>query len=67
MAAKTKSNFKSWIIVYVGFALALITANSGVKRENYAPEAIPGVRAVDIVVDKAFFQPITNQSSRNDI
>ena len=67
MAAKKKTSLKSWMLVYVGFTLALTAANSDVNQENDVSEAMPEVSATDIATDKSFFQPIIKQPSRHDI
>jgi hypothetical protein len=62
-----KRGLKTWMLVYVGFAMALATANSAPAHDTNAALVSPGSLPTDISADQAFFRPADEQSVRNDI
>jgi hypothetical protein len=65
MSARIKSSFKSWMLVYVAFVVALISAS--IAGESSATSVSPGTYPSDTTADKAFFTPTIERPRRNDI
>ena len=65
MTAKIKSGFKSWMLVYVAFLIALISA--GPVGESSAASVSPGTYPSETTADEAFFAPTIERPRRNDI
>jgi len=67
MPAVIKRSLKSWMLVYVGFALALTAANIGSGSTSTPALVSPGTLPADVSIDRSFFQPTVAQQRRNDI
>jgi len=65
MPARIKCSFKSWMLVYVAFVVALITAS--IAGESSAASVSPGTYPSDTTVGKVFFAPTIERPRRNDI
>ncbi len=65
MPAKIKISFKSWMLVYVAFAVALTAA--GPAEESSAASVSPGNYPSVVTADKVFFTPTIERPRRNDI
>jgi hypothetical protein len=62
-----RRNLKSWMFVYVGFALALTAANFGSNTDSNSALVSPGSLPAEVSVERLFFQPTVAQRRRNDI
>ena len=67
MPTSIKRGLKIWMLVYVGFAVALAAANIAPAHDTNAALVSPGSLPADIRADRAFFQPAAEQRVRNDI
>ena len=67
MPATIKRSLKSWMLVYIAFAVALTTANIGSPPESDAAAVSPGLTPSEIAVDRHFFRPTVDYPRRNDI
>lgn len=67
MPTPIKRGLKIWMLVYVGFAIALTTANIAPARDSNAALVSPGSLPTDISADQAFFRPAAEHPVRNDI
>ena len=67
MPTPIKRGLKTWMLVYVGFAVALAAANITPASDTSAALVSPGSLPTDISADQAFFRPADEQSVRNDI
>jgi hypothetical protein len=67
MPATIKRSLKSWMLVYVAFAVALSTADTGTNAESSAAAVSPGSTPSEVAVDRRFFRPTVEKSRRNDI
>lgn len=65
MATKIKSSLKSWMLVYVAFVIAMMSA--GTVGDSSAAAVSPGTYPSDITADKVFFAPTIERPRRNDI
>ncbi len=67
MSAAIKRNLKFWMLVYVGFVVALTAANLGTDRESDLTDVSPGSLPAGITPEKSFFRPTVEPFRRNDI
>jgi hypothetical protein len=67
MPTVIKRSLKSWMLVYVGFALALTAANIDARSSPRSSTVSPGSLPSDVSIEKSFFQPTIPRSRRNDI
>jgi len=65
MSAKLKSSFKSWMFVYIAFAVAL--SASGTAAESTPISVSPEAPAAELAAERAFFTPIVPRIHRLDI
>jgi len=65
MPTRIKSSFKSWMLVYVAFVVALISAS--IADESSAASVSPGTYPSDMTAGKVFFTPTIERPRRNDI
>ena len=65
MPTRVKSSFKSWMLVYVAFVIALIS--TGPTGESSAASVSPGTYPSATTADKVFFAPTIERPRRNDI
>jgi len=65
MPAKIKNSFKTWMLVYAIFTVALAAARLG--GEPQAAPVSPGTYPSDIIADHAFFTPALEHPWRDDI
>lgn len=65
MAAKFRSSFKSWVIIYIGLAVAMYVTGpaSDVTRKLVSPGSLPS----ELTADRDFFAPATSLTRRTDI
>ncbi|MCH7830261.1 MAG: hypothetical protein IIB75_06785 [Proteobacteria bacterium] len=67
MAAKTERFFRSWIVAYVAFVIALVAAGTGSGAPANSSFVSPGSYPAGFYSDKAFFLPTLEQNRRTDI
>ena len=67
MPTPIKRGLKTWMLVYAGFALALVAANGAPDRDSNADHLSPGSLPTEISADQAFFRQAVEQPVRNDI
>lgn len=67
MAAKTERIFKSWIVVYVAFVIALVAAGVDNGAPTNSSFVSPGSYPTGFYSGKAFFLPTLKQNRRTDI
>jgi len=72
MSASIKRNLKSWMLVYVGFVLALTAANTDVGSKHGAAKhgaavVSPGTLPSTSLIEQTFFRPTVVEPRRNDI
>jgi hypothetical protein len=67
MPATIKRSLKPWVLVYVGFILALTTANVAPDAMTGPALVSPGSMATDVFVDRSYFRTTIERSPRNDI
>jgi len=67
MATKIRRSFKSWMLVYAGFAVALAAANIEPPYKPAATAVSLESMPAGIAIGQAFFLPAINHSRRNDI
>lgn len=65
MPTRTKSGFKSWMLVYAAFVVAL--ASAGSADDSSATSVSPGTYPSETTADKVFFTPTIERPRRNDI
>jgi hypothetical protein len=65
MPSKIKSGFKSWMLFYVAFAVALAAAGDGSAEDAPATSVSPGSYSSDLAANKVFFR-LPNEPSRRD-
>jgi len=65
MPTRTKIGFKSWMLVYVAFVIALMS--TGPDGESSAASVSPGTYPSAATADKVFFTPTIERPRRNDI
>ena len=67
MPTTIKSKLKSWMVVYVGFVLALTAANFDISPKTAAelvsPGSLPGLDSME----QTYFRPAVTELPRNDI
>jgi hypothetical protein len=67
MPTVIKRSLKSWMLVYVGFALALTAADIGSQSTPTPALVSPGTLPAELSIERSFFQPTVAQRRRNDI
>ena len=67
MPATIRRSLKTWMLVYVGFALALMAADIGSTESSDVVDVSPGSIPGNIAVELSYFRPLVEQPSRNDI
>jgi len=67
MPTVIKRSLKSWMFVYVGFAIALAAANIGAESAPTPALVSPGTLPAELSIGRSFFQPTVAQPRRNDI
>lgn len=67
MATKIRRNFKFWMLIYAGFAVALVAANIEPPYKPAATAVSLEAMPAGIAIGQAFFLPAINHSRRNDI
>ena len=67
MPAMIKRRLKSWMLVYVSFAVALTAANTGTDAESTAKAVSPGSTPTEVALERSFFRPTVEYPRRNDI
>jgi len=65
MATKLKSSFKSWMVLYIGLAVAMLV--TGPPNESAQQLVSPGSFPSAVTADREFFVPITSLIPRKDI
>jgi hypothetical protein len=65
MPTRIKSSFKSWMLVYVAFVVALISAS--ISGESSAASVSPGTYPSVTTTNNVFFAPTIERPRRNDI
>ena len=65
MSAKLKSSFKSWMFVYIAFAVSLWS--SGTAAESTPTSVSPEAPAAELAAERTFFTPIVPRIRRLDI
>jgi hypothetical protein len=54
------------MLVYVGFALALVAANTGSDAESSTADVSPGSTPVELFATPTLFRPMAAEAPRND-
>lgn len=67
MPTTIKRNLKSWMLVYVGFVLAISAANSDIGSKSAAQLVSPGSLPTGSSIEQTFFRPTVAEPRRNDI
>jgi len=72
MSVTIKHKLKSWMLVYVGFVLALTAANTDVGSKHGAAKqgaavVSPGTLPSASSIEQTFFRPTVAEPRRNDI
>lgn len=67
MPTPIKRGLKIWMLVYIGFAVALASANVAPAGDSNAALVSPGSLPTDISADQALFRSAAEQRVRNDI
>ena len=67
MSAAIKRNLKSWMLVYVGFVLALTAAHTDLAPSSGAQLVSPGSLPGSVSIEKTFFRPTVAEPRRSDI
>jgi len=67
MPAAIKSNLKSWMLVYVGFIVAISTTNSDIGSKSAAQLVSPGAIPTGSTIEQTYFRPTVAEPRRNDI
>jgi hypothetical protein len=67
MPTTIRRSLKSWMLVYVGFVLALTAANIDVRPNSGMELVSPGSLPGSDLVEQTFFRPIVAELPRNDI
>jgi hypothetical protein len=65
MATKLKSSFKSWMVLYIGLAVAMGVTGAPVESAQrlVSPGSVPSA----LTADREFFVPLTSLIPRKDI
>ena len=67
MSVTIKHKLKSWMLVYVGFVLALTAANTDIGSKHSAAVVSPGSLPSTSSIEQTFFRPTVAEPRRNDI
>jgi hypothetical protein len=67
MPVPIKRSLKSWMLVYVALAVALLASNTGISADSSAAAVSPGSTPSEVAVDRSFFRPTVEHPRRNDI
>lgn len=67
MATKIRLSLKFWMLVYAGFAVALVAANIGPPHKPGATAVSLETMPAGVATEQAFFLPAINHPRRNDI
>jgi hypothetical protein len=67
MPTTIKRKLKSWMLVYVGFVLALTAANSDIGPKSAAQLVSPGTLPGLDSMEQTYFRPAVAELPRNDI
>jgi hypothetical protein len=67
MPTSIKRKLKSWMLVYVGFILALTAANSDTGPKSAAQLVSPGSLPSLDWMEQTYFRPTVAERPRNDI
>ncbi len=67
MAYLTKLNIRSWMIVYLGFAVALVAAGSHQRMQSGSLDVSPAASTSALSGDAVFFTPAGASVRRDDI
>lgn len=67
MAYITKLKIRSWMIVYLGFAVALAAAGSDQRMPGGTHDVSPAANTSALSGDTAFFSPAGDSVRRDDI
>jgi len=62
-----KRSLKSWMLVYIGFILALSAANSDINAKPGSKLVSPGSLPAEISIEQTYFRPTVAEPRRNDI
>lgn len=65
MPAIRRKSLKTWMLVYLGFVVALITASPASDSSSAAVS--PGTYPTEMTADRHFFTPTIEHRRRNDI
>ena len=67
MAYITKLKIRSWMIVYLGFAIALAAAGSHQRMQSDSLDVSPATDSSTLSGDTVFFTPAGDSVRRDDI
>jgi len=67
MSVTLKRNLKSWMLVYVGFVLALTAAHTDSAPRSGAELVSPGALPGSASIEQTFFHPTVAEARRSDI
>ena len=65
MATKLRRSFKSWVVIYMGFAVAMYVTGpaNDAARKLVSPGSLPS----ELTADRDFFAPAASLIRRQDI
>lgn len=67
MATRMKHPLKSWVVVYIGFTVALVAANADSIEPQKSLVVTPPVDSTSMTIERNYFQLRTQLGYRNDI
>jgi len=67
MPTTIKRSLKSWMLVYVGFVLALTAANFDISSKPGLELVSPGSLPTRVSIEQTYFRPTVAEPRRNDI
>jgi hypothetical protein len=67
MPTTIKRSLKSWMLVYVGFVLALTAANFDIDVNPGSKLVSPGSLPTSVSIEQTYFRPTVAEPRRNDI
>lgn len=67
MAARLRRSLKSWMVIYIAFAAALVSGAANGLQSNDPFMHVPAYEATDTLTERRFFEARLARTPRSDI